>query len=447
MVRTPWTPLMTNQFFRPSRRAVLGGLSAASLGIAVPRTATARDVAAPGEAIRLRAKVELLALLPGQPLSPVWELAAPAPLLCAGRGAALDVVLVNELAIPVVISVRGGVPALEPLLARPVLAPGATSSLQLSSRQAGTAFCDIRLLCDGAAAPVRLLPLIIDESEAVKVDRDEVFLIEDWRVKPDGTPLPPGIDPKDATIAFTVNGNYMPDIRVRRHERVRLRFINGCQRTVIAIKIADLNVQVMAIDGQPAEPFLARNGAVILPPGGRTDAFIDLPSTAAASSEILLHDGATARPVARLVTSEEPPIRPGLLPPAASLPANGLPSQLDLKGAQRVDLALDGTDWAPPTRFAVAYAAAFQAKPGRTMVLALTNRAPIATVFHLHGHHFRLLDRLDDGWKPYWLDTLALEPGQTQRIAFAAETAGRFLIESMATAWSAPRLLRWYEVK
>ena len=64
------------------------------------------------------------------------------------------------------------------------------------------------------------------------------------------------------------------------------------------------------------------------------------------------------------------------------------------------------------------------------MVLALTNRAAIATVFHLHGHHFRLLDRLDDGWKPFWLDTLAIEPGQTQRIAFAAEYAGRWLIES-----------------
>ena len=90
---------------------------------------------------------------------------------------------------------------------------------------------------------------------------------------------------------------------------------------------------------------------------------------------------------------------------------------------------------------------AFRAKAGRTVVLALTNRAAIATVFHLHGHHFRLLDRLDDGWKPFWLDTLAIEPGQTQRIAFAAEHAGRWLIESVATDWAAPRLVRWYAVE
>ena len=100
-----------------------------------------------------------------------------------------------------------------------------------------------------------------------------------------------------------------------------------------------------------------------------------------------------------------------------------------------------------PANFGTAAAPAFRAKRGRTVVLALTNRGSMATVFHLHGHHFRLLDRLDDGWKPFWLDTLAVEPGQTQRVAFAAEHAGRWLIESMATDWAAPRLVRWYSVE
>ena len=90
---------------------------------------------------------------------------------------------------------------------------------------------------------------------------------------------------------------------------------------------------------------------------------------------------------------------------------------------------------------------AFKVKAGRTMVLALTNRAGLATSFHLHGHHFRLLDRLDDGWKPFWLDTLAIEPGNTQRIAFAATYPGRWLIESTATRWAGPRLVRWYSVE
>jgi len=80
-------------------------------------------------------------------------------------------------------------------------------------------------------------------------------------------------------------------------------------------------------------------------------------------------------------------------------------------------------------------------------VLALANKTTGTKVVHLHGQPFRLLDRLDDGWKPYWLDTLALEAGQTQRIGFLAEQSGRFLIESMTTDWAAPRLLRWYEIR
>ena len=45
--------------------------------------------------------------------------------------------------------------------------------------------------------------------------------------------------------------------------------------TVIAVKMEGYEVRVMALDGQPAEPFPARNGAMVLAPGGRADAFID----------------------------------------------------------------------------------------------------------------------------------------------------------------------------
>jgi FtsP/CotA-like multicopper oxidase with cupredoxin domain len=205
----------------------------------------------------------------------------------------------------------------------------------------------------------------------------------------------------------------------------------------------------MALDSQPAEPFLARGGALVLAPGARVDAFIDVSAPPGSTSSILLHDGTEARPIARLIASKEPPIRDAALPAASPLPSNGLPTQLDLKNALRFDLTLGGlqADWVTPANFARSAAPAFRAKTGRTVVLALSNRGAIAEVFHLHGHHFRLLDRLDDGWKPFWLDTLAVEPGQTQRIAFAAQFAGRWLIETAATDWAAPRLVRWYSVE
>jgi FtsP/CotA-like multicopper oxidase with cupredoxin domain len=309
--------------------------------------------------------------------------------------------------------------------------------------------CDLRLLGDGQPRPSRALALIVAESEAIEVDRDEVFLIEDWRLRPDGTAIAPGIDPKGTTAVYTVNGLAMPDIPIRTHERLRLRLVNGCQRDVIAIKIEGQDVRVMALDGQPSEPFQARNGALVLAPGGRVDTFIDASAPAGSTSAILLHDGKEARPIARLVTSREPPLRDAPLAAAPPLPSNGLPARLDLKNALRFEVTLGGVQagWVTPVNFEASAAPAFRARAGRTVVLALTNRGEMAGVFHLHGHHFRLLDRLDDGWKPFWLDTLAIEPGQTQRIAFAAEHAGRWLMENVATDWAAPRLVRWFNVE
>jgi FtsP/CotA-like multicopper oxidase with cupredoxin domain len=329
------------------------------------------------------------------------------------------------------------------------LASGAKETFQVPLRHAGTFLCDLRLAGDGEMRPSRVRALVVGESETVTVDRDEVILVEDWRLRPDGTAIAPGVDPGDTTPVYSINGRALQDITARTNERLRLRFINACQRAVIAIKFENSDVRVMALDGQPAEPFQARNGALVLAPGGRVDAFVDATTPSGAASSMLLHDGKQSRPIGRLVISNEPPIRPAPLPPAPPLPSNGLPARLDLRGATRVDLTLGGPegDWMRPANFVASAPAAFRARAGRTVVLALTNRAGIATVFHLHGHHFRLLDRLDDGWKPFWLDTLAIEPGQTQRIAFAAEYAGRWLIESVATDWAAPRLVRWYNVE
>ncbi len=402
--------------------------------------------------LMLQAKPDVLALRPGAPETPIWSLQGPTPdpALRFKRGDELEIALLNELPIPVVLNWHGvdGVPAIEPLAARSRLSAGAKETLVIPLRHAGTLMCDLRLLGDGQARPSRARALIVGESEAVTVDRDEVFLIEDWRLRPDGTAIAAGVDPKDATPVYTINGLTTLDIPTRLYERLRLRFINGCQRNVIAIKIEGQDVRVMALDGQPAEPFPARNGALVLAPGGRVDAFIDARAPGS-TSPILLHDGREARPIARLVTSREPPLRDAPLPAAPALPSNGLPTQLDLKNALRFDVTLGGAqaDWVTSANFAASAAPAFRAGAGRTVVLALTNRGDIPWVFHLHGHHFRLLDRLDDGWKPFWLDTLAIEPGQTQRIALSAEYAGRWLMETVATDWAAPRLVRWYSVE
>ena len=427
------------------RRDLLAGLGATALLPATFRTAAAAST----QSTALVAKAETIALRPGRSGTWAWTLRGTTSILRYKRGGELQITLQNDLPAAIALCVRGvdGAPFLEPLLGFPPVFAGTIMGLPLALRQAGTHVCDLWPRNDDPARPIRPLPLVVEDEPAGSIDRDEVVLIEDWRVAADGTALPPGVDPKDAAAVYTVNGQLVPDVSIRPHERLRLRIINGCQRSVVAAKIEAYEVRVMALDGAPAEPFIARNGALVLAPGSRADVLVDGTASPGSVASILLHDGLESRPIARLVTSTEPPVRPALLSPEAALPSNGLPEKLDLKTALRVDVPLAGSDWTTPANFAASSQPAFRAKAGRIVVLALSNRAGIATTFHLHGHHFRLLDRLDDGWKPFWLDTLAVEPGQTQRIAFAAEHPGRYLIESTATDWAASRLLRWYDVE
>ncbi|KRQ09522.1 copper oxidase [Bradyrhizobium pachyrhizi] len=426
--------------FSLTRRNLIAALGAAALCPALPATGAAQG----RTAVALQAKPDRISLRPdgpgpGGPEIPVWSLGSGD--LRFKRGEVLDVTFGNDLPVAAALDCRGldGVAAAEPLASRALLAAGAKDSFQLPLRHAGTFLCE-PLIGDGSTAPARPRPLIVTGTSPVAVDRDEVLLIEEWRLRPDGSAIPAGNDPKDSTQIHTINGKTSYDISAPANARLRLRFINGSQRSVLAIKLENLDVRVMAIDGQPAEPFPARNGALVLAPGGRTDVFVDAAGPAGTSFAILLHDGTQARPVGKLAVSNDPPAPP--------LPGNDMPAQLDLKNAARFELTLGTpTEWFRTADFKPSAAPAFQAKAGRPVVLALTNRGPIASVFHLHGHHFRLLDRLDDGWKPFWLDTLAIEPGQTQRIAFLAEYPGRYLIEQVATDWAAPRLVRWYSVQ
>ncbi|WP_027575338.1 multicopper oxidase family protein [Bradyrhizobium sp. WSM1743] len=432
---------MTTRIFAPHRREVLAGLGASVAGLTVGGAGPSVTAQ-----LALQARPATLALKPDQPATPIWELAAVSHLrdVRLKRFDRCEVVFRNDLPVPLAPVWHGlnAATATDPLRGRAPAAPNTTETSIISMPNAGTLLADFRLFEDGLKQPARALPIIVAETGPVAIDRDELLLIEEWRLRPDGTAIPPGQDPKDTTPLYTINGQTSFELSALGNQRLRLRFINGSQRTVLAIKLESHEVRVMALDGQPAEPFPARNGAVVLAPGARADAFVDT----AKSAPFLLHDGKDARQVGSLTISGKLERAP-LLPPQP-LPSNDLPEKLDLRGALRFDVALGVADagWMRPASFSTASAPLFRAKTGRTVVLALKNPAPATTVFHLHGHPFRLLDKLDDGWKPYWLDTLVIEPGQTQRIAFAATSPGRWLIESVVTDWAAPRLVRWYAV-
>jgi len=419
--------------------------AAVSPALVAPGRAQTLPTRKAGSPIILRLGPQSLYLHPDGPATPVWQLGDSLYTTRLTRADPPQITVTNDTPFPGAVVLHGldGTAGAELLLAQPPLQPGASVTFELPA-QRGTFLIDPRLLPSDSDRPAVPRVLVIEGGETFDADREEVLLIEDWKLGADGKAQIAGRDGPATASLYTINRRTSHDVTVRPNERVRLRIANGCQRLVVALKFADCVMSIIAIDGQPAEPFVARDGQIVLAPGSRVDALLDATQPVGTQTEILLHDGIKPMPVGRVVTTFSAPWRAAPLPPpAAPTPP---PSKIDLKSAQRIDLSLDPGQWLPASAFTATLPPAFRTAANKTVVLAITNPAAHAATFHLHGHHFRLLDRLDDGWKPYWLDTLAFNPGQTQRIAFNAAFPGKWLMQCMSTAWNSPRRLRWYEV-
>ena len=474
---------------QPTRRDIVrcgGALFSASLvgsGLLPSATLAATEL----EPVALALGPSKLALRSGAPESAV-ALCQPASIGPIPLADALNIRLHNALDNPVAMTLRGNSALLN---STPSIKPGGEDIVRsLACTYPGTP-----LLAEFTSPdPLCVAALVVPESSPSTADRDEIVLIEEWRVRADETLVQPGSDPGDASAVFTLNRRLTPKIAVRRFEQGRFRSINASPRSLIALRGENQNAQVaqgmrvMANDSRPAEPFPALNGQVALSPGARLDAFIDMSGETGSTATLLLHDGVTARPLAKLVygseamrnallaepapLTERPSLRPILrdaqrfelvydgsagdgLPPTPP-PPNGRPGvTIELELIQRAEQLKaqpmqrpeEPKQIAEPTALLPQPKNAFTAMRGRTVSFALIHwKSPKPAIFHLRNHHARLLDRLDDGWKPYWVDTIPIDAGQTQRVAFVPENAGSFTIEAFAPEWSSQLWRRGFNV-
>jgi FtsP/CotA-like multicopper oxidase with cupredoxin domain len=272
--------------------------------------------------------------------------------------------------------------------------------------------------------------LIVEESEPAAVAREHALVFLNA-----AAPVPD--DP------VLINGQSGLEFPMSAGGMTRLRLLNAGVR-VLRVQFGELppeqlRVWVMAIDGQPAEPFLARGNRVSLAPGNRADLFVETTLEPGAKVPIVVEPGRNAAPPAHLLV--EVPARSAPFANPKPLPANPLPPRLDLARAQRVAVPIETTASAlPPPR------PLFSVRRGRVVVLAFANRTDAACVVHLRGHAARLLDRIDDGWKPFWLDTLLVEPRATERIAFLADNVGKWAIGLSRLERGGAGFAGWFEV-
>jgi FtsP/CotA-like multicopper oxidase with cupredoxin domain len=134
------------------------------------------------------------------------------------------------------------------------------------------------------------------------------------------------------------------------------------------------------------------------------------------------------------------------------LPHNPLlPAEIDLARARRADLTIAGGGGAPFTVNGVSFAD-WTAKPllsapkGSPVTLGFVNKTAVTQAMRLHGHVARLLHALDDGWEPYWRDTILVAPGKTAHIAFVADNPGKWPVESAIPEHRAAGVGGWMQV-
>ena len=172
------------------------------------------------------------------------------------RGEELRVRLVNELPEPTTIHWHGvrlpnsmdGVPH----LTQAPVAPGASFDYRFRAPDAGT-FC---YYAPGQEDRGLYGALIVEEGQPVGVDREIVLAL--------GAPG----EPSGAAGSLLVNGSVRPNIPVKAGERLRLRLINATRARGLAVRVDGHSMWVMAIDGEPAEPFLARERVALDPAAG-----------------------------------------------------------------------------------------------------------------------------------------------------------------------------------
>jgi FtsP/CotA-like multicopper oxidase with cupredoxin domain len=181
---------------------------------------------------------------------------------------------------------------------------------------------------------------------------------------------------------------------------------------------------------------------------------IDLPREPGALMQLTMRGGDADRVLLEVRTKGE---ARAPLPPIAALPGNPqLPPAIPLERSVRADLTME-TAAAPAGqatwRLNGSATLDLPARPllsvkrGGTVTLGFTNKSKEPIALRVHGHVMRLLHSKDDGWEPYWRNSVLLPPGTINHVAFVADNPGKWLIESAIFAQAATGLRHWFVVR
>lgn len=440
-----------------ARRRMLQNGLAAALWSAAPRARAQSPQPGEGDGYRpLRAAPNQMQILP-EPAARTRILAfddsVPGPLLRVDKGEPLELRFVNALDQPTCLSFPGlrmpnanaGIGG----LSQPLVAPGASFDIAFTPPDSGF---NLYMPHAGGHTAAQISsglygPIIVDEATLPAIDLESIVIISDWRLDAQGQLKDDAFDPATSRGAgrvgalVAVDGQAAPlSVEAVPGARVRLRLANATTARVLSIAIEGAKPLIVAIDGQPAESFEPLRNLIPMGPGARFDMLFDMPREAESKVRFTLRGGEFAGAPGEvdmpliLFAGQGAAVAPR--PKMAGLAANPLlPAEIDLARARRLDLAIAGGGGAPFTLNGASFVD-WAAKPllavpkGAPVTLGFANKTAVTQAMRLHGHVARLLHPLDDGWEPYWRDTILVAPGKTVHVAFVADNPGKWPIES-----------------
>ena len=396
------------------------------------------------------------------PSTTVWcyNGAVPGPVLHARQGDRLKVTVTNRLAEPTTVHWHGlRVPnAMDgvPYVTQPPIAPGADFDYDFTLADAGTYWYHPHFNSSVQVGRGLAGALIIEEPSPPRVDRDLVWVLDDWRLDRKAAIAANFAHPHDLTHAgrigntATLNGRVRDTVAVRAGERLRLRLINVANARVFGLRFEGLKPRIIALDGHPVAPHAPPGDMVVLAPAQRADVILDLTGAPGSRSRVI--DAYYRRAAYRLVDlayGDQTPLRKTPADWPVALKPNPL-AEPKLDGAAYHKVMLEGGAMSAmlarrfranrnTREFWFMNGAAMtemktKAKPLLTLkrntshVLDLVNDTRFEHPMHLHGHAFRVLavNGKPAPHKP-WRDTVLVPPQGSARIALQADNPGDWM--------------------
>lgn len=302
-------------------------------------------------------------------------------------------------------------------------------------------------------------PLIVEEKQPPQVDRDLVWVLDDWRLDKKAQIIGDFDNPRDLARAgrlgntVTVNGRIPESLFVRAGERIRLRLINAANARIFALRFRGHHSLVIARDGQPLEPY-EPGGPIIIGPAQRFDIILDMTGEPGERYSVIdVNYPQSPSRLTNIIYEAKSRIDtvydefPGLMKNQMHSPDLNDPfvQRIDLKGGdlgqlkeakfgdQQLEITrlyLLGKMWAINDIANNGYTDVplFSVKRGRTVILDFRNHSAWPHPMHLHGHHFKVIEHSRDREVVgKWLDTVMLGPEESAKVAFVADNPGGWL--------------------